>query len=192
MSAITPDSFIKLIRFDVTPEHQLTFADGVQQVDYFLNQIPGLILQASSYQRKDFKVRFPALIDTIEKYNYMIVQNLPYNYKYYYYYITDMQYINDEMTEITIKLDVFQTFQFEFHYMNSYVEREHANSDNVGDNTIPEGLETGNYIVNKEESFSGIIRPIYLVNAKRRLDGTIVAGTELAGIFYPRRILCLL
>lgn len=191
MSAITPDSYIKLVRFDVTKEHQLTFSDGVAQVDYFRNQINGVVLEASSYQRKDFKVRFEACIDEIEKYNYMIVQNTPYNYKYFFYYITDMEYINDNMTEISIKLDVFQTYQFDFHYLKSFVEREHTNNDSVGSNTIPEGLETGNFIVNRKDEFSGLIRTIYLVNAKRQLDGTIIAGTQLGGIYYPRHVLCM-
>ena len=172
---ITKNSHIKLVRFDVTKEHQITFVDGVAQVDYFINQLNGVELTASSYQRKDFKIRFPALIDSIEQYNYAIVQNKPESYKYYFYYITDMEYINDEMTEATIKLDVFQTYQFDFHYLRSLIEREHANSDNVGENTIPEGLEKGDFIVNKKESFSGLERCIYIVTAKRDINGDVVA-----------------
>lgn len=184
MSAITPDSYIKLVRFDVTKEHQITFPDGVAQVDFFKNQLNGVVLEASSYQRKDYKVRFEACVDEIERYNYMIVQNSPYNYKYFFYYITDMQYISDNMTEISIKLDVFQTYQFDFHYLKSFIEREHTNDDSVGSNTIPEGLETGNFIVNKKEELS-LLRTIYIVNAKRDLDGGVVAGTQIAGIYYP-------
>lgn len=182
MSAITPESYIKLVRFDVTKEHQITFSDGATQVNFFKNQIPGLELQASSYQRKDFKVRFPAIIDEIDKYNYMIVQNLPYNYKYYFYYITDMQYINDEMTECTIKLDVFQTYQFNFHYLKSYIEREHVNSDNVGEHTIPEGLETGNFIVNKSEWAEDLDRIVYVVQCGKDEDGNVANSTNLGGV----------
>ena len=74
MSAITPDSYIKLVRFDVTKEHQITFPDGVAQIDYFRNQINGVVLEASSYQRKDYKVRFEACIDEIEKYKAEIIK----------------------------------------------------------------------------------------------------------------------
>lgn len=188
---ITKDSYIKLVRFDVTTEHQITFSDGVAQIDYFINQLEGVELTASSYQRKDFKIRFPALIDSIEKYNYAIVQNKPESYKYYFYYITNMEYISDELTDVTIKLDVFQTYQFDFHYLQSFIEREHTNNDSVGANTIPEGLETGEYIINRKENFSRLGRLIYLVNAKRDLNGDICAGTELGGIYYPRTLLCL-
>ena len=182
MSAITPESYIKLVRFDVTKENQITFADGVAQVDYFRNELQGIVLEASSYQRKDYKVRFPAGIDLIEKYNYMIVQNKPYNYKYYFYYITDMTYINDEMTEVQIKLDVFQTYQFDFTYKKCFVEREHVNSDLIGEHTVPEGLETGEYYVDSYEYYDNFDDTVLVVLANRQVnataqtDSTVVKG----------------
>ena len=110
--------------------------------------------------------------------------------KYYYAYITDMKFVNPNMTEITIKTDVFQTWQFDFIYKESLVEREHVNDDTVGLHTIRENLNTGDFIINNKESFSGLGRLIYLVNAGRNLQGDICAGTELGGIYYPRYVLC--
>lgn len=49
--------------------------------------------------------------------------------KYYYAYIVDLKYINDNMTEIYIETDVFQTWQFDFTYLKSYVERKHVTDD---------------------------------------------------------------
>ncbi len=189
MSAITPESYIKLVRFDVTKENQITFADGVAQVDYFRNELQGLVLEASSYQRKDYKVRFPAGIDLIEKYNYMIVQNKPYNYKYYFYYITDMTYINDEMTEVQIKLDVFQTYQFDFIYKKCFVEREHVNSDRVGEHTVPEGLETGEYYVDSYEYYDNFDNTVLVVLANRQVDSTSQTDSEPIPISYLNGIM---
>ena len=70
LSAITPDSYVKLVRFDVTKEHQMTFASLTAQTDFFTN-LQGLELQASTYQRKEGKVRFPVIIDDIENYNFI-------------------------------------------------------------------------------------------------------------------------
>lgn len=183
MSAITPDSYIKLVRFDVTKENQLTFSDGVAQVNFFLNTLQGVEMQASSYQRKDYKVRFEASIDSIDIYNYMIVRNTSYNYKYYFYYITDMTYINDEMTEITIKLDVFQTFQFEYSYKKSFVEREHVQDDTVGKNIVDEGIETGDYIINNQNHWNIFNPKIFLVQVAKDLSGNLIAGTRLGNLF---------
>lgn len=182
MSAITPDSFIKLVRFDVTKDHQLTFSDGVAQVDFFLNVLQGEVLNASSYQRKDYKVRFNLGIDLIEQYNYMVVRNMPYNYKYFFYYITDMEYINDEMTEITIKLDVFQTYQFDFIYKKCYIEREHVNDDTVGKNIVPEDIETGDYIINSQTHWSKLNDKIFIVQVSKDLNGNVATATQLGEI----------
>ena len=57
-----------------------------------------------------------------------------------------MEYVNDNMTDVYIKLDVFQTYQFDFQYKKCFVEREHVNDDTVGLHTVPENLETGEYI----------------------------------------------
>ena len=43
-----------------------------------------------------------------------------------------MEYVNDSMTNIYIKTDVFQTWQFDLIYKQSFIEREMINvSDDV-------------------------------------------------------------
>lgn len=170
MSAITPESYVKLVRFDVTKENQITFPDGVAQVDYFKNTLEGIEADDFTYVRQESKIRFPYIIDTIEQYNYLIVQNLPYNYKYYFYYITDMKYVNDEMTDVYINLDVFQTYQFDFIYKKSFVEREHVNNDSIGLHTVPEGLEVGEYVVNDFDYFDEFNNYIAIVTANKPYD----------------------
>lgn len=184
MSAITPDSYIKLVRFDVTKENQITFSDGVAQVNYFKNTLQGIEADDFSYIRQEEKIRFPYLIDEIETYNYLIVQNLPYNYKYYFYYITDMKYVNDNVTDVYIKLDVFQTYQFDFVYKKSFIEREHVNNDSIGLHTVPEGLETGDFIIDGLYEDLSTSEVIYLVQCKKDLGGDVWSGTTFGNIFF--------
>lgn len=61
MATITRDSIVKLVRFDVTPIHQLTFQDENIQKHFFDN-LNGLILEDFSYQRKDNVIRYPRFI----------------------------------------------------------------------------------------------------------------------------------
>ena len=91
-------------------------------------------------------IRYPEHIDNIINYNYVMYQNENYSNKWFYAFITNMKYVNDNMTEITIKTDVFQTWQFDLIYKKMFVEREHVNDDIVGLHTVPENLETGEYI----------------------------------------------
>lgn len=88
--------------------------------------------------------------------------------KYYYAYITDMKFVNPNMTEITIKTDVFQTWQFDFIYKRSFVEREHVSNDTVGIHTVPENLELGEYICNghiKDETMEAYSEDLCMVMA---------------------------
>ena len=81
-------------------------------------------------------------------------KNTHYLNKWFYAYITKMEYENDNCTRIYIKTDVFQTWQFDLTYMKSFVEREHVNSDNIGEHTVDEGIATGEYINNGFGTFN--------------------------------------
>ena len=78
-------------------------------------------------------------------------QNEAYTDKWFYAYISNMEYINDNMTAISIKTDIFQTWQFDIVYKKCFVEREHVNNDAIGLHTIDEGIETGPYICNSAD-----------------------------------------
>lgn len=182
---ITPDTYVKLVRFDVTPEHQITFLNEQAQRTYF-NSLNGLVLSDFTYQRKDNVIRYPALYEDIEKYNYLVYCNEAQSNKYYYCYITGMKYINDEMTEISIKTDVYQTWQFDIIYKQMFVEREHVNDDTIGSNTTAENLDTGEYVVDIENSFDQMENYCYMVQITESQSGQtppqIPAYTNLGGV----------
>ena len=73
-------------------------------------------------------------------------RNDAYSNKWFYAFITDMEYLNDNVTAITIKTDVWQTWQFDLSYKPTFIEREHVNDDTFGRHTIREGLDVGEYV----------------------------------------------
>lgn len=103
-----------------------------------------------SYQRKDSTIRYPKQYDEIDKCNYVMYKNAAYSNKWVYAFIVGKKYINDGLTEIEIKTDPIQTHLFEYKVKASFVEREHVKDDTVGTHTVPEGLETGEYICNSK------------------------------------------
>lgn len=147
MAAITPSTNLKLLKNpnNLSNQHQLTFSNATNQFNYF-NSLTKLEVDDFTYQRKDYTIRYKACIDDILDYNYCMYQNTAYGDKWFYAYIVNMRWLNNEVTEIQIRTDVFQTFQFELTYKHCFVEREHVNDDTVGLHTIPEGLETGEYV----------------------------------------------
>lgn len=149
MAVITPSSDLYLLKvpLEIDATNQLNFANSTAQYNYF-NSLPKLAIDDFTYQRKDGVIRFPAQYDEIVEYNYVMYRNDAYSNRWFYAYIENMEYVNDGMTAITIKTDVWQTWQFDLTYHRVFVEREHVNDDTIGLHTVPEGLELGDYVIN--------------------------------------------
>ena len=153
MAAVTPSSDLYLLQcpIEIDNKNQINFSNATTQYNYFFN-LYKIGATNFSYQRKDSTIRYPAHIDTIRHFNYCMYRNDNYSNKWFYAFIEKMEYLNDTTTLITIKTDVYQTWQFDLTFKRSFVVREHVNNDAVGANTIPEGLEYGEYIVNGKSS----------------------------------------
>lgn len=129
-------------------KHTLYFANSSDQQNYFKSRVVKS-QENLSYQRKDNFIRYPANYDSLLGCNYVMYQNTNYNNKWFYAFITDMKYVDDGRTDIFIETDCFQTWLFDITVKSSFVEREHASNDTIGAHTVPEQLETGDYIINK-------------------------------------------
>ena len=155
MAVIAPNSEIYLIKCPIELDNlnQLSFANATAQHNYF-NSLPKLALTNATFQRKDGTIRWPGSMEDILEYNYCMYRNKNHGNKWFYAFITNMEYMSDQMTAIKIKTDVWQTWQFAITWKNTYVEREHVSDDHVGLHTIPEGLDTGEYICNDVIQYS--------------------------------------
>lgn len=149
MAVITPQTDIYLLKvpLEIDEMNQLTFTSRTAQYNYF-NSLPKLTASDYSYQRKDNTIRFEGNFDEVVNYNYVMYRNTAYSDKWFYAFITNMEYKNDNVTAITIKTDAWQTWQFDLVYKPCLIDREHTNDDTVGKNTLPEGLELGEFVTN--------------------------------------------
>ena len=153
MAVITPQTDVYLLKvpLEINDINQLTFSNATAQYNYF-NSLPKLSVDNFTYQRKDGTIRYGANFDDIMQYNYVMYRNDAYSNKWFYAFITSMEYLNDNVTAISIKTDVWQTWQFDLVYKRTFVEREHVNDDTIGNNTIDEGLELGDYVINSSRT----------------------------------------
>lgn len=149
MAVITPQTDLYLLKvpLEMNDINQLTFANATAQHNYF-NGLPKIGFDDFTYQRKDGTIRVPALFDDIINYNYVMYRNDAYSNKWFYAFIEGMEYLNDNVTIIKIKSDVFQCWQFDLRYKRTFVEREHVNDDTIGLHTVPENIEIGDYVIN--------------------------------------------
>ena len=128
-------------------KHTLYFTSKADQQTYFQSKIVKSYTDFS-YQRKDKIIRVPDNYDNIYNCNYVMYQNSAYSNKWFYAFIEKLEYINDGRCDVHIKTDVIQTWLFDYNVKTSFVEREHVDNDTVGLHTVPENLETGDFIVN--------------------------------------------
>ena len=150
MAVITPNSDVILLHvpLEISDINQLTFANATAQYNYFNGLTSKKAFDKFTYQRKDHIIRIPDVIDNLYSYNYVMYRNTGYSNKWFYAFITDLTYVNDSVTDVTIKTDVWQTWQFDLTYKATFVEREHVNDDTIGLHTVPENLELGEYVLN--------------------------------------------
>lgn len=80
--------------------------------------------------------------------NYMAFQNKDYSNKWFFAWIDDVRYVNDGVTEISYTVDSWSTWFDKVNVSSSFVVREHVNDDTIGKHTLPENLETGDFVVN--------------------------------------------
>ena len=141
---ITPDTTIRLLKcpLELDNKNQITFSNATAQYNYF-HGLPYIEVDGSYYQRKDSSIYYPDNFDDLLEYNYVMYQNSNYSNKWFYAFITNMEYVSDNCTRIEITTDVFQTWQFDLTYKKSFVIREHVNDDTIGSNIIEENLDTG-------------------------------------------------
>lgn len=161
---ITPDTNIRLLKCPIKLDNknQITFANLTSQTNYFLS-LPYEEVEGSMYQRKDSSIYFPAIYDDLTQFTYVMYQNENYSNKWFYAFITGMEYLNDNTTRISILTDPFQTWQFDLTYKASFVEREMINvsSDTPGANLVPENIETGEFKVAGTANVTGL-SPVYV------------------------------
>ena len=146
---IIPQTNIRLLKspIEIDYNNELTFSNVTNQTNYFLS-LPYVEMEECSYQRKEERIRFDKSFDELIGYNYCMYQNEDYSNKWFYAFINRIEYVDDSCSYVYITTDVYQTWMFNYTMKASYVEREHVSDDTIGKHTIPEGLETGDYISN--------------------------------------------
>lgn len=147
MSYIAPNSTIilcKNVPLDNTYEHTIYFASKSARDSYFRRKAK-YTLDNQSYQRvQRGKMRVQLNAENVYDCNYLGFVNTSFGSKWFYAFITGVEYINNVTCEITFEIDSFMTFFYEddTELMPCFVEREHSITDNIGDNLVPEDIGT--------------------------------------------------
>lgn len=158
--SIAPNSTVKLLYvngLDNRYLHTYYFASTVAQTQFFLNACV-FTFDNNSYVRntKDFirlQVANSALeVATMEQYfncNYMMFQNTSFGSRWFYAFITSVEYVNNVTVEIHYEIDIMQTWFIgdNINQGKCFIERRTPtqSEDTLNKNFEPEPVASENY-----------------------------------------------
>lgn len=111
-----------------------------------------------SFIRERGTIQVGIAYSTCVQANYIAYQNSDYSNKWFFAFVDEVRYKNNNTTEIVFTIDVWSTWYSYITFNSCFVEREHVTDDTIGLHTVPENLETGEYIeqpTNNTEYLSG-------------------------------------
>ena len=161
---IAPNTTIKLLTgvpLDPTYDHTIFFptlstvsASRLNQANAF-SVYAKYTLDSYSYQRTDsnvISVRKP--VEDIIDCNYLMFKNSSFENKWFYAFITTIEYQNNGTSRVHYEIDQLQTWFFDYTLDQCFVEREHSATDNLFENLVEEGLNLGETIIDANYHFS--------------------------------------
>ena len=179
---VQPTTNIRILKdvpLDTTYDHTIYFADATTQFNYFIG-LQKFNLTNYTYQRVNRgTARVGIKADSLYDCNYMMFQNTGYGNKWFYAFITSVEFINNECSEISFEIDVMQTWFFDCEPDYCFVEREHCAVDVIGAHIEPETVATGEYVFNDYKPITRMIDMcvcIAVVDTKETADGTLYDG----------------
>lgn len=177
--------YLLSVPLDKDYKHTFYFGSPSAQKGYFDSKVKHSFTDFT-YQRKDNTIRIPIDYDRAIKCNYVMYQNTSESSKWFYAFITDYMWSDEDTTTITIQTDVLQTYAFDYTVLTSFVEREHCSDDTIGANTYPENLECGEFVCKYRDSVTELQDCAIVIGVTDRLIAEgweSVQGNRYDGIY---------
>ena len=134
----------KGIKLDRTYKNVINYTEA-NMVTLVTNNKVAEYSDCSFVRQGDNRVDVPCPYMNAIKCNYLAFQNPDYSNKWFFAFIDEIEYRSNGMTRITFTIDEYSTWRDYWNTGKCFVIREHVTDDTVGANTVPEGLETGDY-----------------------------------------------
>lgn len=189
-------SFLTGVPFDMSYAHTRWFESRSEQYSYFkrfekFTHAQHNVIVSNGRGYIDLNKNY----DDVFSCNYLMYQNNQYGKKKWFYaFITKVQYINRNVTRVFFEIDVIQTWRFEISFKQSFINREHENGN--ARNFTPESVQIGNeyetvkeFTVRPHDFYYFVICSKQTIDFKEETEG--VSGSffgspnTLTYYFYP-------
>lgn len=125
------------------------FDSLTEQTNWFLSRNVVHSISEANFQRIEGHtfISVNKSIDELWNAGYVMFQNASYNNKWFYGFVTKLEYVQRNTTYVHFEIDVMQTWVFNVRFLPSFVVREHDTQYNTDGtpsiNTLDEGLNYG-------------------------------------------------
>ena len=96
-----------------------------------------------TYQRLDGSIDVEGNPEEYYGFNYVMFQNANFGNKWFYAFVTSVSYKNASTVNLKLELDYVQSYMFDYTIKPCFVEREHVDSDGIGEHVKDEGIDPG-------------------------------------------------
>lgn len=150
---VEPNSTVRLcenVPLDPDYTDTLWFDTSTAQYNYFVSKSSAAtVFENMSYVRKERGViRVQSPVSNIRNCNYMMFRNTNHMNKWFYAFVTRIDYINELTCAVNFILDPLQTYFFDYTSDQCMIERAHSLTDSIGDNIVPDITNGGEYVMN--------------------------------------------
>ena len=157
MAYIEPQTTVQFLNVPFDPDYENTmYWENVEEQNTYMENRVLLTIGQNSYQRKnkgvirvgwtaDLEATRTSVIKSLYNANYLRFKNSNFENKWFYAFVSQVEYVNNNTVDVYYSIDVMQTWACDYNLLDCFVERQHTVTDNIGDNTVPEGLEHGEY-----------------------------------------------
>lgn len=150
------DTIIKLCNcYDMDINHQhIPLFKTIESQRAFFDIRTKFKLVDTSYKRKYNSLKVDKTIEDLKWVNYVVALNS--NGEHYYYFVTDKVMLSENSSMLILKLDVMQTYMFDFDMQTCLIERQHEDrwyytngKRKPNFSRVEENLEVGEYNLDK-------------------------------------------
>ena len=181
---IQPNSTVKMLsNVPLTNKYNDTiyFENANNQYSFFNSKLHSEFNNLSYVRLNRGEIRVNEKADNLYSCNYLMYRNSSYGTKWFYAFITSVEYVNDNMSLVKFEIDVMQTWLFELKPEECFIERQHSLTDKAGDNIVEENIDIGNIISNNIQGTNFFNSYIAVIASADNSDGNV--GGYKGGLF---------
>ena len=152
ITPISPLSRLVLLntKLDYKYNNTLSFKNEQEQCTYFYTcRVPDIDNEFTNIQPvRNNTVKILVNYDKLYRVNYVMYKNTNFEDKWFYAFVVGRKYVNANITELTLEIDSFQTYMFDYKMKPSYIIRQTVDNDPIGTdvNRNQDDLQLGDYV----------------------------------------------